>query len=100
MCKELAQYTYVTLFFSSCFIGDSDYQPITQALTFQQTQKLQCVNTTILDDQTLENAEVFFINLATTDLGIVFNISSAAVTIGNDDGMFNEIESIIAIILW
>ena len=76
------------IIFPSCFIGDSDYQPVTQALTFQQTQTLQCVNITILDDQTLENVDVFFINLTTTDLGIVFNVSSAIVTIGNDDGMF------------
>ena len=85
MCKELAHHTS---FLSALYVGDSDYQSVTQAITFQHAQQFQCVNITILDDQTLENAEVFFINLATTDLGIVFYTSSATVTIGNDDGMF------------
>ena len=87
ICPGTQWHSIPNIIFSSYYLGNSDYQPVTQALTFQQTQQLQCVNITILDDQILENAEYFFVNLTTDDLGIVFNTSSAVVTIGNDDGM-------------
>ena len=47
----------------------------------------QCINVSITDDAELENDEVFFINISTSDPAVSLSSSSAVVIISDNDGV-------------
>ena len=64
----------------------SDFTRITAELTFQATVALQCSSISIVDDNILENDEVFSVQLSTLDPDVNVTRSTATVTIVNNDG--------------
>ena len=46
----------------------------------------QCIDLSIVDDSTVENEEVFSIQISSEDLSIILNINSTVVNIQDDNG--------------
>ena len=82
MCgKELLYYKHSTLFFAA----PGDFTPILSELMFQPAMTESCVNISISRDVVLEDNEVFRVQLSTSDEALLLSVSSANVTIVDND---------------
>ena len=73
---------------------NSDFIPLLETRTFDPiSQEPQCALVFILDDTVLENSEVFFIQLNTTDPDITVMTASSNVAILDNDSMFRQSHS-------
>ena len=62
-----------------------DFTPILSVLTFQPSTTESCVNIPVSGDVALEDNEVFTVQLSTSDPSLLFSLSSANVTIVDND---------------
>ena len=51
-------------------------------------QNLRCLNISVIDDETLESEEEFFIELSSSDDSVAFNFTRSTVSIRDNDSMF------------
>ena len=87
--------------FPSFLTGPDDYIPMTTVVTFDpQPDGLsipQCVNIQVVNDEVLEIAEMFFVDLESSNPDVAVDISTnrAMVVIMNDDSMRHFLSRII-----
>ena len=62
-----------------------DFTPILSELTFQPSTTELCVNIPVSGDVALEDNEVFTVQLSTSDPSLLLSVSSANVTIVDND---------------
>ena len=66
--------------------GPGDYtEVVSRQLSFQPGESEQCTAINVTDDVILEDSETFSVQLNTTDQAVLFNFSSATVTILDND---------------
>ena len=67
-----------------------DYEDLSPpaTLTFSNTQLVQCVDITIVDDNIAELTEVFSVVLSTNDTQIIVSYSTAEIFITDNDGEY------------
>ena len=66
--------------------GPRDYtEVVSRQLSFQPGETEQCTAINVTDDVILEDSETFSVQLNTTDRAVLFNSSSATVTILDND---------------
>ena len=67
-------------------VGPGDYtEVVSWQLSFQPGESEQCTAINVTDDVILEDSETFSVQLNTTDQAVLFNSSSATVTILDND---------------
>ena len=64
----------------------SDYQSVSQDVTFQPDAKRQCVKVPIVNDDDLENEEQFTLTLTTVSDRVKTEPDTTTVVITDDDG--------------
>ena len=72
-------------------VSNVDFELTKSTLRFRACETSQCLNVTIINDNTLEGSETFTVNLQKSDsLSTKFTVnpSSEVVTIVDDDGMY------------
>ena len=62
-----------------------DFIDTSAVLTFNESTPLQCSQVDITNDEIVENDETFFVQLGSSDDAINIFVSSATVTITDDD---------------
>ena len=65
--------------------GPNDFTPIVSVITFQPSTTEPCVNISVSRDVVLEDDEVFTVQLNTSDEAVLLSLSSANVTIVDND---------------
>lgn len=65
--------------------GSNDFTSIPLVLTFQPSTTELCVNISVSRDVVLEDDEVFTVQLNTSDKAVLLSLSSANVTIVDND---------------
>ena len=68
------------------FSGGSDYIENNAQLIFSPGMTRQCFNVSIINDESFENVEEFFVNLTTTDPLVLLSPVFTTVAIMDDDG--------------
>ena len=71
--------------------ASNDYTAVTAQLTFQPTVTLQCRSVPIINDTILENDEVFSVQLITLDQDVNLTLSTATVTIEDNDSEYRTL---------
>ena len=65
---------------------DKDYRPISQNIVFESgSVEAECISVTIVNDETLENSESFFVLLESSSQFVVVDQALANITILDDD---------------
>lgn len=73
--------------FSIGFIAIIDYTPATGNLTFEAgVLEPQCADVGIVNDTILENQEIFFVVISTSDSGVMVATNMTTVFILDNDG--------------
>ena len=65
--------------------GPNDFTPIVSVITFRPSTTESCVNISVSRDVVLEDDEVFTVQLSTSDEAALLSLSSANVTILDND---------------
>ena len=68
------------------FSVNSDYQSVSQDVTFQPDAKRQCVKVPIVNDDDLENEERFTLSITTVNDRVNIEPDTTTVVITDDDG--------------
>ena len=66
-------------------VAGMDFIDISAVLTFNASTPLQCSQVIITNDEIVENNETFFVQLESSDDAVNISISSATVTIADED---------------
>ena len=74
-----------TQYFIFAYAANTDFSITSAVLTFNASTSLRCEQVTITDDTILENSEIFFMQLESTDPAVEITLGSAPVTIFDDD---------------
>ena len=76
---------FLYAFFLNSSVADMDFIGTPAVLTFNGSTPLQCSQVDITNDEIVENNETFFVQLGSSDDAINISVSSATVTITDDD---------------
>jgi len=83
--------------------ANMDFSTTSAVLTFSVSTSTQCEQVTIIDDIILENSEIFFMQLESTDPAVEITLGSAPVTILDNDSEYGitmmSVYSCISILL-
>jgi len=77
-----------TQYFIFAYAANMDFSTTSAVLTFNASTSLRCEQVTITDDTILENSEMFFIQLESTDPAVNITLGSAPVTILDNDSEY------------
>ena len=68
-------------------LPQTDFTPLEQIVTFQSNVHRACENVVIVDDDVVEDTEVFQIDVSSSDPDVILGqFSSATITVLDDDG--------------
>ena len=67
------------------FTDGSDFEPVSEIVTFLPGETTASVSVPIVDDSNIEDTEMFSATLTTTDSNVVIGADTAIVTILDDD---------------
>lgn len=71
----------------TAFASDNDYIAVEIVLTFSSAgADLSCTTISVSQDEVLEPSEMFSLALSSTDSAVLIPVSTASVTVPNDDG--------------
>ena len=74
------------------YAAGTDYTHVSRSLTFNATVRTQMVEVLIIDDDIVENSEVFNLTLVSTDSAVLLNPSTSTITIEDVDSKLQYID--------